>query len=56
MAGRVGERDEQIAGGRVERGRRREKERGKKVGSVDKWMDKERDGWSNGWMEVYELE
>ena len=30
MAGRVGERDEQIVGGRVERGKRRERKREKK--------------------------
>ena len=54
--GELGRGMKKIVGGRVQRGRWREKERGRKARRVDKWMDKERDGWSNGWMEVYELE
>ena len=54
MAGRVGERDEQIVGGRVERGKRRERKRegGKHVGWINGWIKREMD--DNGWMEVYE--
>ena len=42
--GELGRGMKKIVGGRVQRGRWREKERGRKAHRVDKWMDKERDG------------